>query len=99
MGFVGKAIVPDGALDVAALSHGEPSLPKAFWFGAERLEVAELIRAWRSTKDDRGDTYLKKHWFEFMTAGGARAVVYFDRGARKSAPRWWLYTLESPPAN
>lgn len=94
MGFVGKAIVPCGALKVAALSHGEPSLPGGFEFDGERLDVAELLRTWRSTKDDRGDTYLKKHWFEFATTDGRRAVVYFDRGARKGAPRWWLYTLE-----
>jgi len=93
MGFVGKPLVPEGALDVAALSHAEPSLPHAFAFGDERLEVRELRRTWRSTKEDRGDVYLKKHWFEFETVDGRIAVVYFDRGARKNAPRWWLYTL------
>ena len=95
MGFVGKAIVPEGALEIATLSHGEPSLPPAFTFDGERIDVRELRRTWRGTKDDRGDTYLKKHWFEFETADGRVAVVYFDRGARKNAPRWWLYTLSS----
>jgi hypothetical protein len=93
VGFVGKAIVPEGALDVAALAQGEPSLPAAFLFGDERIEVREQRKAWRSTKDDRGDTYVKKHWFEFETGDGRIAVVYFDRSARKNAPRWWLYTL------
>jgi hypothetical protein len=93
MGFIGKPIAPEGALDVAALAQGEPSLPAAFLFGDERLEVRELRKTWRSTKDDRGDTYVKKHWFEFETGDGRMAVVYFDRGARKGAPRWWLYTL------
>jgi hypothetical protein len=93
MGFVGKTLVPEGALDIAALSHGEPSLPNAFFLDGERLEVRTLRRTWRSTKEDRGDVYLKKHWFEFDTADGRVAVVYFDRGARKGAPRWWLYTL------
>jgi hypothetical protein len=94
MGFVGKAIVPDGAMDVEALAQGEPSLPAAFIFGDDRLEVAEVERTWRSTKDDRGDTYVKKHWFAFRTADGRDAVVYFERSARKGAPRWWLYTLD-----
>lgn len=94
MGFVGKALVPDGALDTAALARGEPSLPQAFRYGDERLTVGRVLRAWRSTKDDRGDAYVKKHWFEFATTDGRLAVVYFDRGARKDAPRWWLYTLE-----
>jgi hypothetical protein len=93
MGFVGKPIAPEGALDVAALAQGEPSLPAAFTYDGERLEVRELRKSWRSTKDDRGDTYVKKHWFEFETADGRTAVVYFDRGARKGAPHWWLYTL------
>ena len=94
MGFVGKAIVPEGALDVAVLAQGEPSLPAAFRFGDERLEVAKLERTWRSTKDDRGDTYVKKHWFAFRTPDGREAVVYFDRAAARGAPRWWLYTLD-----
>jgi len=93
MGFIGKPIAPEGALDIAALAHGEPSLPAAFTYDGDRLEVRALLRTWRSTKDDRGDTYLKKHWFEFETGDGRVAVVYFDRGARKNAPRWWLYTL------
>ena len=97
MGFVGKPLVPEGALDVAVLAQGEPSLPAAFRLGDERITVAELLRTWRSTKDDRGDTYVKKHWFEFITGDGRLAVAYFDRGARKGAPRWWLYTLAAAP--
>lgn len=93
MGFIGKPIAPEGALDVASLAQGEPSLPAAFTYDGERLEVHALLRTWRSTKDDRGDTYVKKHWFEFETGDRRTAVVYFDRGARKGAPRWWLYTL------
>ena len=93
MGFIGKPIAPEGALEVAALAQGEPSLPAAFTYDGERLEVHAQLRAWRSSKDDRGDTYVKKHWFEFETDDGRVAVVYFDRGARKSAPRWYLYTL------
>ena len=94
MGFVGKALVPDSPLDVAVPAQGEPSLPAAFRLGEERIAVGELLRTWRSTKDDRGDTYVKRHWFEFRSSDGRRAVVYFDRGARKGAPRWWLYTLD-----
>jgi hypothetical protein len=93
MGFVGKAVLPEGALDIAVLSRGAPSLPRAFLFRDDRIEVRNILRTWRSTKNDRGDDYLKKHWFEFETQDNRIAVVYFDRAARKSAPRWWLYTL------
>lgn len=93
MSFIGKNLTPEGALATDALAQGEPSLPSAFTWDQDRIEVGTLRRAWRSTKDDRGDTYVKKHWFEFETTDGRLAVVYFDRGARKGAPRWWLYTL------
>ena len=45
---------------------------------------------------DRGDTYVKRHYFEFETTDGRIAVVYFDRQARPHEPRWHLYTIESP---
>jgi len=93
MGFVGKSIAPEGALDVVSLAQGEPSLPAAFTCDGDRLEVREVRKTWRSTKDDRGDTYVKKHWFEFETTDGRIAVVYFDRSAQRKQPRWWLYTL------
>ena len=95
MSFIGKGLTPEGAQDTAALSHGEPSLPRAFMWDNERIEVAALRKTWRSTKEDRGDVYLKRHWFEFETTDGRVAVVYFDRGARKPTQRWWLYTLSS----
>lgn len=73
----------------------EPSLPPEFLWNGERLVVKTLQKQWRSTKEDRGDVYLKRHWFEFETADGRIAVVYFDRAARGSQPHWWLYTITS----
>ncbi|MGP6157067.1 MAG: DUF6504 family protein [Vulcanimicrobiaceae bacterium] len=95
--FIGEALGPEsGAFANGAAAPGEPPLPRAFRRRDEVLRVAELRRAWRSTKIDRGDVYLKRHWFEVALADGRVAVIYFDRGARRSAPRWWLYTLEPP---
>jgi hypothetical protein len=93
VGFVGEELTPEGALDTDVLARGEPSLPRAFTWKNDRIEVATVRKTWRSLKDDRGDTYVKKHWFEFETTDGRVAVVYFDRGARKKTARWWLYTL------
>ena len=93
--FVSEPIVPvGGEFDVASMLAGEPSLPPAFIWRDETLDVGETLRTWRSTKQDRGDTYLKRHWFEFVLPDGRRATVYFDRGAQRGAARWWLYQLE-----
>jgi hypothetical protein len=83
----------DAAFDNDASGRVEPALPAAFHFDDETLTVRTQLRSWRTNKDDRGDTYVKRHWFEFETADGRRAIVYFDRGAKRGAPRWWLYTI------
>lgn len=80
---------------VEPIAPAGPELPPAFRWGEEMLEVREIRKKWRGTKEDRGDVYLKRHWYEFETSDGRVATVYFDRGAKPGAARWWLYTLES----
>lgn len=92
--FVGKPIEPCGGFDPAVMSHGEPALPEAFSYEGEQLVVKAVRKQWRSSKEDRGESYLKRHWFEFATGDDRVAVVYFDRGARRGHPRWYLYTIE-----
>lgn len=92
--FVGAPLVPGaGYVDSPALSQGEPPLPAAFTWGAHDVPVLDVLRTWRSTKLDRGDAYLAKHWYEIRTSGDRVAVVYFDRKARAGRPRWWLYSI------
>lgn len=92
--FVGAALVPATTFVTSnAFSQGEPPLPDSFRSGAGAFPVLELLSTWRSTKDDRGDAYLAKHWYEFRTVGDRRAVIYFDRKARRGDPRWWLYSI------
>ena len=92
--FAHTALVPATTFVASnALSQGEPPLPSAFRAGAEDLPVLEVISTWRSTKTDRGDDYLAKHWYEIRTEGDRRAVVYFDRKARAGRPRWWLFSI------
>lgn len=96
--FLSKPIVAEGgSFDVEAMSHGEPSLPSQFRVDDEVLVVGAVNKTWRSYKEDRGDTYLKRHWFEFMTGDNRTTVVYFDRGARRGASRWFLFTLTNAP--
>ena len=95
--FVGQPLRPIGAaFDPAIMSHGEPSLPAAFAWNEQELKIRSHLRKWRSTKTDRGDVYLARHWFEIEVDDGRIAVVYFERQAKKNAPRWWLYTIEAP---
>jgi hypothetical protein len=73
----------------------EPPVPAAFRWHDETLRVSEIVRSWRSTNVDRGDTYLARHWYELVTLDGRHAVVYYDRKALRNRPRWWLYTISS----
>jgi len=95
--FVGRPLEAIGAsIGSDASGRTEPGLPNAFRFDDETLMVKMLLRTWRTNVDDRGDTYVKRHWFEFVIDDGRRAVVYFERNVRRrNAPRWWLYTIES----
>jgi len=95
MSFISEAIVPVAdAFDPRAISAGEPSLPPAFTWRGRSLEIADVRRTWRGLKDDRGEMYLKRHYFEVSLTDGAVAVVYFMRQAKRGAPRWFLYTLD-----
>lgn len=74
--------------------NNEPSLPAAFTWRGETLQIAALRNTWRSTKTDRGDVYLKRHWFEFEMPDGRVATVYYDRAAKHGSSPWSLYCIE-----
>ncbi|HEV2262328.1 MAG TPA: DUF6504 family protein [Candidatus Rubrimentiphilum sp.] len=89
--FLSEPLKP---LGTAPIENNVPGLPDAFDWRGEKLKVADVLQSRRSTKEDRGDVYLKRHWFEFRTTDGRIATVYFDREARGTSPHWWIYTLE-----
>ncbi len=91
--FVGRPLAPAGEGFVTPASGSEPPVPRVFLWGDRTLTVTAVVRAWRSTKSDRGDAYLKRHWFELATACGLQIEVYYDREARGNAAHWWLYTV------
>jgi Family of unknown function (DUF6504) len=92
--FVSEALSASAeCVDTGGLSRGEPPLPKSFGWHGERLAVREVVRTWRSTTTDRGDTYLARHWFEVALEDGRVAEIYFDRKSRHGEARWWLYTI------
>jgi hypothetical protein len=93
--FVSEAITPVvESFDSAAMTHGEPGLPSSFAWRERTIDVANVAKVWRTLREDRGDQYLARHWYEIEDAAGTRFTIYFDRQAKAGKPRWWLYTLE-----
>lgn len=93
--FVSRPLAPQPGWLTEA-SGSEPPVPAAFRFEERSFEIGSVVRSWRSSKTDRGDTYLKRHWFELRTACGCTLEVYYDREVRRGRPQWWLYTIDEP---
>lgn len=91
--FVSRPIAPADEQLFTPASGMEPPIPKVFLWDGRSLIVSAVLRKWRSTKDDRGDTYLKRHWFELQTACGLTIEIYYDRQARRGKAQWWLYAI------
>jgi hypothetical protein len=93
--FVSEALRPVGIdFDADAMGRGEPGLPAAFEWRDQTLTIATVVRMWKGTKTDRGDVYVKRHYFDVELHDGRRATMYFERQAKPGQPRWWLYTIE-----
>jgi hypothetical protein len=95
--FVGDPIAPKpGSFDAAAMARGEAGCPREFTWRGTAYCVAELLSSWKSTGKDRGETYLRRHWFKVRCTSGDVMTIYCDRqtqNARKPKSRWWLYTI------
>ena len=76
------------------MTRGEPGLPSSFTWRERTIQVAKVLKVWRTLREDRGDQYLARHWYEIEDAAGARFTIYFDRQAKVGQSRWWLYTIE-----
>jgi hypothetical protein len=92
--FVSRPLLPAGDEFLTPATGSEPPVPRAFRWGERMLVISEVVRTWRTTKKDRGDNYLKRHWFELKTADGNTIEVYFDRETRRGSSPWWLYTID-----
>lgn len=98
--LVSQPIEPDlTTVDTQSMAHGEPGLPRRFSWSGATYEVASVLRSWKTTKEDRGDIYVRKHWYEITTTSGQTMTLYCERHIRAGEPRWWLYTLEDLSQN
>ena len=95
--FVSEAIVPTpGSFDAGAMSIGEPGLPGGFTWRGQEFRVSRLMSKWKSTGKDRGETYLRRHWYRIQTTTGETMTLYCQRqtmGAKNAKQRWWVYSV------
>jgi len=97
--FVSEPITPEvGTFDTAAMSRGEPGLPRHFTWRGQAYEAVELLRTWKTSTPERGEMYLRRHWFEVRTNTGARMTIYCERQTKRPKQpkqRWWVYSISS----
>jgi RimJ/RimL family protein N-acetyltransferase len=97
--FISERISPEpGSFDIGAMSRGEPGLPKAFSWRGQRFEVAQITSTHRGMGEDRGDVYVRRHYYEVETTDALRMSLYFERNPsdRSRGKAWWLFTLAFP---
>jgi hypothetical protein len=95
--FVSEAVEPvAGTFDPAAMSRGEPGLPQRFTWRGEEYRVAHVEQTWKTSTPDRGEMYLRRHWFRVHCESGHRMTLYCERqtrSRRQPKARWWLYSF------
>ena len=97
--FVSERIAPEsGSADLNAMARGEPGVPRAFTWRGSRFEVARVLATERDMGEDRGDVYVRRHYFDLETTDLLRMRLYFERNPKDRTKRkaWWLYTLTLP---
>jgi hypothetical protein len=104
--FISEPIEPvAGTFDTAAMTRGEPGLPKRFKWRDEEYVVAGVLETWKEVGPCRSgspEQYLRKHWYKIRVERGLEMTVYFERQARskrQSKIRWWLYTINRSGKN
>jgi hypothetical protein len=97
--FVSEPIDPlPGTFDTTAMARGEAGLPREFDWRGIRHTVLRVLSTWKSSTPDRGEMYLRRHWFEVETTSGTRMTLYCERQVsrpKKAKSRWFLYTLNA----
>jgi hypothetical protein len=95
--FVSEQIVPTaGTFDASAMTRGEPGLPGVFTWRDAEYKVDRLMSKWKSSTPERGELYLRRHWYRIQTTTGEHMTLYCQRQAKnpkKPKARWWVYSV------
>jgi len=97
--FISEAIKPViTTCDTSRMAIGEPGLPREFMWRDLTIEITDVLRTWRDTGKCRhgsGEMYVRKHWYEVVTACNGTMKIYFDRQPRRGTrnDRWWLFSI------
>jgi len=97
--FISEKISPvPGTSDLSAMSRGEPGVPKAFVWRHLRFDVARTLERRKKMGEDRGDVYVRRHYYDVETTDALRMTIYFDRNPadRHGRKQWWLYKFTYP---
>ena len=96
--FIGEKIECAGGFDVSAMARGEPGVPSAVIWRGQRFDIARVISSARRMGEDRGDRYVRRHYYDVETTDALRLSLYFERNpsSRGHVKAWWLHTLTVP---
>jgi hypothetical protein len=87
--------------DTSRMAMGEPGLPHKFVWRSRTVTVVAVLSTWRETGKCRHgspEMYVRKHWYEVVTASDGTMKLYFERQARggRKGARWWLFSILEP---
>ncbi len=103
--FISEAIKPlTETADTSRMATGEPGLPHKFVWRGRTVTVTAVLHSWRETGKCRHgspEMYVRKHWYEVVTASDSIMKLYFERQARggRKGARWWLFSIREPEEN
>jgi hypothetical protein len=100
--FVSEPITPvAGTADPSAMSRGEPGLPHQFTWRTRTYTIVNVLQTWKSSTRDRGELYLRRHWYRIVTDSGEQMTLYCERQAKnrtRPKSRWWIYSFRPAPS-
>ena len=100
--LISEAIKPlTETADTSRMAIGEPGLPHKFVWRGRTITVTAVLRSWRETGKCRHgspEMYVRKHWYEVVTASDGTMKLYFERQPRggRGGARWWLFSIREP---